>query len=188
MASMGGTLADTVGESARQRLVWLALLAMPLLLPVALPGMGLAVGALCVFVAHGLCVGRSLPLPGWLARRELNARVNTLLGRMASRTVKLIGRVSRPRMLLLSNKSARRLNGLMLTVSGLAMAVPVPIVSFDNVLPALAIVLLSWGLRLRDGVLLLAGYAATVIAVVFVIFLWWGGSVVATELMQVLWR
>lgn len=40
LASMGGTLADTIGEGARQRLVWLGLLAMPLLFPVALPGTG----------------------------------------------------------------------------------------------------------------------------------------------------
>ncbi|MHB1360957.1 MAG: hypothetical protein ACYCWC_15420, partial [Rhodocyclaceae bacterium] len=31
LASMGGTLADSVGQSSRQRLVWLGLLAMPLL-------------------------------------------------------------------------------------------------------------------------------------------------------------
>ena len=28
---------------------------------------------------------------------------------------------------------------------------PVPVISFDNVLPALAMVLTAWGLRLRDG-------------------------------------
>ena len=75
LASMGGTLADTVGDSTRQRLVWLGLLALPLLFPVALPGMGTAVGALCVLVAFGMCSGRSLALPRWVAKQELNARV-----------------------------------------------------------------------------------------------------------------
>ena len=188
VASMGSTLADTIGENARQRLVWLGLLAMPLLFPVALPGMGTAVGVLCMLVALGLCTGQSVPLPRWLARRELNARVQTLLAGMVSRAVNLIGPVSRPRMLSLSNKPARMLNGLMLLAAGLSMAVPVPIISFDNVLPALAIVLMSWGLRLRDGALLLAGYLATAIAVASVMLLWWGGSVVVTELLSVLWR
>lgn len=185
---MGRTLADTIGESARQRLVWLGLLAMPLLFPVALPGMGTAVGVLSMLVAFGLCTGVSVPLPRWLAKRELNARVQTLLASMASRAVNLLGPVSRPRMLSLSNKPVRMLNGLVLTAAGLSMAVPVPIVSFDNVLPALAIVLISWGLRLRDGVMLLAGYLATAVAVASVMLLWWGGSVVATELSSVLWR
>ena len=68
------------------------------------------------------------------------------------------------------------------------MAVPVPMISFDNVLPALAMVLMAWGLRLRDGVMLLAGYLVTATAVASVMLLWWGGSVLATELVSVLWR
>ena len=53
LSAMGGTLADTIGHDSRQRLVWLALLAMPLLFPVALPGMGSAVGVFCLVIAFG---------------------------------------------------------------------------------------------------------------------------------------
>lgn len=182
LASMGGTLADTIGESNRQRLVWLGLLALPLLFPVALPGMGSAVGALCLLIATGLCTGQSLPLPAWLARRELNLRVKSLLAAMVNRTIHVLARVGRPRMLPLSNKPARLFNGSMLFVAGLSMMVPVPVISFDNVLPALAIVLIAWGLRLRDGLMLLAGYLATVVAVASVVLLWWGGSQVVSYL------
>lgn len=188
VASMGGTLADTIGRSARQRLVWLGLLAMPLLFPVALPGMASAVGALCVFVAFGLCTGRSLPLPHWLGQRELGARAHALLARMVRRVIGTIARVGRPRMLPLSNRPARLLNGLMLAAAGVAMAVPVPMISFDNVLPALAMVLIAWGLRLRDGLMLLAGYFVTATAVASVVLLWWGGSVAAMALVSALWR
>ena len=45
LASMDGTMAEALGQSNRQRLVWLSLLAMPLLFPVALPGMASVVGA-----------------------------------------------------------------------------------------------------------------------------------------------
>ncbi|MEY4505459.1 MAG: hypothetical protein RL297_37 [Pseudomonadota bacterium] len=182
LASMGGTLSDTIGQSNRQRLVWLGLLALPLLFPIALPGMGSAVGALCVLIAIGLCTGQSLQLPAWLARRELNLRVKSLLIAMINRTLHLLARAARPRMLPLSNKPASLLNGSMLFVAGLSMMVPVPVISFDNVLPALAIVLISWGLRLRDGLMLLAGYLATVVAVASVMLLWWGGSQVVTYL------
>ena len=82
---MGGTFAETVGENNRQRLVWLSLLAMPLLFPVALPGMASAVGAFCLFIAFGLCMGRSVPLPNWLAKRELNGPIKALLAKMVSR-------------------------------------------------------------------------------------------------------
>jgi hypothetical protein len=179
---MGNTVADTVGHGARQRLVWLALLATPLLLPVALPGMASAVGVLCLLVAYGLSMGRSPDLPGWLGKRVLGDRVKSLLAKMVQRSVDIMSRMGRPRMLALSNQPTRLLNGLMLAIAGLSMAVPVPMISFDNVLPALAIVLLAWGLRLRDGLMLLAGYVATAVAVASVVALWWGGSVLVTDL------
>ncbi len=183
LASMGGTFADTVGTHHRQRLVWLSLLAMPLLFPVALPGMATAVGAFCLLIACGLGLGRSVPLPAWLGRRELHGRVQALLVRMVGRVVRVIARMGRPRLLSLSHPSARVFNGFMLSAAGLSMMVPVPIISFDNVLPALAIVLIAWGLRLRDGLMLLAGHLVTLVAMASVVLLWWGGAQVITELL-----
>ena len=184
MASMEGTLADAVGQSNRQRLLWLGLLAMPLLFPVALPGMASAVGAFSLLIAYGLFIGRPAPLPDWLAAREMNGRARTLLKSMISRAIKVMAVLGRPRMLPLSNTPFRILNGVMLAVAGLSMMMPVPIISFDNVLPALAIVLICWGLRLRDGLMLVAGYLVTVLAVTSVVFLWWGGAAIAAELIS----
>ena len=184
LASMNGTMADAVGQSNRQRMVWLSLLAMPLLFPVALPGMATVVGAFCILIAFGLFSGQPVPLPAWLARREINARARMLLERMIGRVINVIARLGRPRMLRLSDRPARVVNGLMLSAAGLTMMVPVPIISFDNVLPALAIVLIAWGLRLRDGLMLLGGYLVTLAAIASVILLWWGGTVAATELLS----
>lgn len=64
------------------------------------------------------------------------------------------------------------------------MMMPVPIISFDNVLPALAIVLIAWGLRLRDGLMLLAGYLVTLAAVGSVALLLWGGTRIVTEFLS----
>lgn len=186
LASMNGTMADAVGQSNRQRMVWLSLLAMPLLVPVALPGMASVVGAFSILIAFGLLSGQPVPLPAWLARREMNDRARMLLERMTSRVIQVIARWGRPRMLRLSDKPARIANGLMLCAAGLSMMIPVPIISFDNVLPALAIVLISWGLRLRDGLMLLAGYLVTLAAVASVGLLWWGGTVAATELLSLM--
>lgn len=184
LASMNGTMADAVGQSNRQRVVWLSLLAMPLLFPVALPGMATVVGALCMLIAFGLFSGQPMPLPAWIARREMNARARLLLERMISRVVNVIARWGRPRMLRLSDRPARVVNGLMLAAAGLSMMIPVPIISFDNVLPALAIVLISWGLRLRDGLMLLGGYLVTLAALASVLLLWWGGTAAAAELLS----
>lgn len=186
LASMNGTMADALGQSNRQRVVWLGLLAMPLLFPVALPGMASAVGAVCLLVAVGVVIGQPVPLPGWLARRELNGRARALLERMLGRVVNVIASWGRPRLLTLSDRPARVMNGLMLSAAGLSMMIPVPIISFDNVLPALAIVLMSWGLRLRDGLMLLGGYLVTLAAVASVMLLWWGGASAAAEVLSLI--
>ncbi|HRP67093.1 MAG TPA: exopolysaccharide biosynthesis protein [Thauera sp.] len=186
LASMNGTMGDALGQSNRQRVVWLGLLAMPLLFPVALPGMASAVGALSLLIAFGVLVGQPLPLPGWLARREMNGRARALLERMLGRVVNVIALWGRPRLLPLSDRPARVLNGMMLSAAGLSMMVPVPIISFDNVLPALAIVLMSWGLRLRDGLMLLGGYLVTLAAAASVLLLWWGGASAANELLSLI--
>lgn len=183
LAAMGPTVAETVGQGTRQRLVWLGFLASPLLFPIALPGMASAVGTLCMLVALGLCMDRSMPLPHWLGQRELSERVQSLLARMMGRVVRTMARWGRPRWLSLSSSRARWVNGLVLATAGFAMVVPVPMITFDNVLPALAIVLITWGLRLRDGLMLLAGYVATAAALASVLLMWWGGSVVATKLL-----
>lgn len=146
--------------------------------------MASAVGAFSLLIAYGLFIGRPAPLPDWLAAREMNGRARTLLKSMISRAIKVMAVLGRPRMLPLSNTPFRILNGVMLAVAGLSMMMPVPIISFDNVLPALAIVLICWGLRLRDGLMLVAGYLVTVLAVTSVVFLWWGGAAIAAELIS----
>jgi hypothetical protein len=183
LAAMGGNLGEAVGTDHRQRLVGLSLLAMPLLFPVALPGMASAVGAFCLLVAAGLLLGRTVPLPRWLATTPLNARVRQLLVAAVGRVIKVLARFGRPRLLPLTHPSLRPLQGFAWLADGLSLIVPVPMISFDNVLPALAMVLIAWGLRLRDGLMLLTGYFVTLLAVVSVAGLWWGGAYVVSEIL-----
>lgn len=182
LSALGDTVADTVGNSNRERLVWLGLLATPLLFPVALPGMATAVGLLCVVVSVGVALGHPIALPAWLGRRALHPRAKALLSNASQKALRLVGRFARPRLLGLSDQPLRLINGVVLATAGLSMAVPVPMITFDNVLPALGIVLLAWGLRLRDGLMVLAGYLATLSAVASLVLFWWGGTVLVGAL------
>lgn len=175
-SAAGLSLQDALGGHPRQRLTWLGLFSLPLLLPVAIPGMASMVGALCMLVAAGIALARPIPLPAWLAQRRLPPRAGALVARLLPRVLAQLAPVSRPRWIALSNPGLRLLNGGVLGLAGLSMVAPVPVISFDNVLPAAAIVLLSWGLRVRDGWLLVVGYLTTVVAVCSVLLLWWGGA------------
>lgn len=179
-----GTLADVIGRHPRQQLTWLGLLAAPLLLPVAIPGMATTVGAFCLLVALSLLLGKPLALPGWLGRRQVPDALHGPLHRVLHRLAGVLGRISQPRLLALSSPRWRLPNALMLALAGASMMTPMPLVSFDNVVPAVAIALLAWGLRVRDGGLLLAGYVTTVLAWLYVGLLWWAGAEILLWLSQ----
>lgn len=171
-----GSLGQLIGRHPRQQLTWLGLLAAPLLLPVAIPGMATTVGAFCLLVALSVALARPFPLPAWLGRRHVPHALHGPLHRVLHRLAGLLGRISQPRLLALSGPRWRWLNGGMLALAGASMMTPMPLVSFDNVVPAAAIALLAWGLRVRDGGMLLAGYVATVLAWLYVGLLWWAGA------------
>ncbi len=179
-----GSLGQLIGRHPRQQLTWLGLLAAPLLLPVAIPGMATTVGAFCLLVALSVALARPFPLPAWLGRRHVPHALHGPLHRVLHRLAGLLGRISQPRLLALSGPRWRWLNGGMLALAGASMMTPMPLVSFDNVVPAAAIALLAWGLRVRDGGLLLAGYAATVLAWLYVGLLWWAGAEILLWLAQ----
>ena len=171
-----GTLGEVIGRHPRQQLTWLGLLAAPLLLPLAIPGMATTVGAFCLLVALSVALARPFPLPAWLGRRHVPHALHGPLHRVLHSLAGVLGRISQPRLLALSGPRWRWLNGGMLALAGASMMTPMPLVSFDNVVPAAAIALLAWGLRVRDGGLLLAGYVATVLAWLYVGLLWWAGA------------
>jgi hypothetical protein len=138
--------------------------------------MATTIGALCVLLALGVALNRPLRLPGWLGRRSLPPRAAELLCRWSARAFATIAAIVRPRWIAVTGRGARILNGAFLAIAGLALMTPVPLVSFDNVLPAAAVILLAWGLRSRDGLVLATGYATTLVAVGSVVLLWWGGA------------
>jgi hypothetical protein len=75
---------------------WLGLLALPLLLPLTVPGMATSVGALCLLLAGGLLLARPVALPSWLAQRRLppalGERLQGLLARFNQRLLTRTGR------------------------------------------------------------------------------------------------
>ncbi len=106
-----GRVEDALGSHTRQQLGWLGFATLPLLFPVALPGMAMTIGALCVLIAMGVAVNRPLRLPGWLGRRSLPPRAAALLQRWSVRALGTIGAVVRPRWIGLTGRGLRRRRG-----------------------------------------------------------------------------
>lgn len=150
-------------------LVFCGVLAAPFLLPVTVPGMSTVLGLPMLLIGFAVMVSRVPWLPERLLNRSLPAEtVRSVLARVrgwAERFEHLV----RPRLLGLTGGSVINfLNGALVIAAVLLLMAPIPFVPFVNSIPALAIMLLCFGMAERDGVVILLGYVTTVVAAVYV--------------------
>ena len=151
-------------------LIFLGLLSL-----IPIPGATTLTGVPLIFVAVQLMMGRETL---WLQRRLMSAgvdRANFCKG-LERRLgwIERAERLTRPRLLWAVSGPGERLIGLACLLMALVLVLPL---WFGNLLPALAVILLSLALLQRDGLLVLLGFAAAIGSFV-VLFLVWG-SVVA---------
>lgn len=169
------TLRELLGSVGEQGLlVFCALLGVPFLLPVSLPGMSTALGTPMLLIGIAIVLNR---VP-WLPRRVLEytlpgATVQHVLDRAmhaASRFEHLV----KPRLsTVTSTLAVNRLHGLTLIVTVIVLMAPLPLVPFANTLPAIGIILLCLGIAERDGALVLLGYGVSLLAALYVGVLLW---------------
>ena len=164
--SPDGTI--TLGEivqrlRARAFGVLLILFAAPMLIPTP-PGFSTLAAVLIVVVAlQFLLVRRSLWLPGRLARRSVQtAFLARVVGWVAPK-LRRIERWSRPRAVGMTRLRARRPLGVLILLLAAIMALPIPVIG--NTPPAIAIVLMGFGMLERDGAWVGAGVAVGFVAI-----------------------
>jgi len=150
-------------------LVFCGVLAAPFLLPLTVPGMSTVLGLPMLLIGFAVMVSRVPWLPERLLNRSLPApTVRGVLAKVrgwAERFEHLV----RPRLLgLTGGRMVNFVNGGLVIVAVLLLMAPIPLVPFINSLPALAIILLCFGMAERDGVVILLGYGMTVVSAVYV--------------------
>jgi hypothetical protein len=131
--------------------------------------MSTVLGLPMLLIGFAVMVSRVPWLPERLLNRSLLAEtVRSVLARVrgwAERFEHLV----RPRLLGLTGGSVINfLNGALVIAAVLLLMAPIPFVPFVNSIPALAIMLLCFGMAERDGVVILLGYVTTVVAAVYV--------------------
>lgn len=138
-------------------------LALPFLQPVPLLGLSTPVGLAIAILGALMALGR----PPWLPKRYLDrelppggvvrvVRTGQYLLRRAERFIRPRGQWFH------SHRWARPIAGAVIAISGLELALPLPI-AFTNSLPAIVIVTTAVGLLEEDALLLAAGEAASLL-------------------------
>lgn len=150
-------LMEAIGEQGL--LLLCAVLSLPFLIPVSIPGVSTVFGLGIILLGAAVTLNR---LP-WLPQRILDRQIETeRLRPTLEKGVGLVEKVDRyvkPRLgALTDNAVMDRINGLMLVFCGLLLMAPFGFVPFSNTLPAVAILLLCFGMIQRDGLFVLLGY------------------------------
>ena len=115
-----------------------------------------------MIAALQMLFGHSHPwLPGFLRRVRLRRDLVLASMRRLTAAFRRVGLRSRRRLRLVSSGGGRRLLALSAFLASLVVLVPIP---FGNQLPALAVAAFGFGLVRRDGVMILAGHALTLLA------------------------
>jgi len=159
-------LFELIGEQG----LWFlcALLCIPFLIPVSIPGVSTVFGAAIILIGVAILMNR---IP-WLPRRIMDRPIATaqLIPTLekGAQTVARIDKMIRPRMLKLTEGAVmNRVNGLALVFGGVLLIFPLGLIPFSNTLPALAILFLVVGVLQRDGIFVLLGYLMLVVTVIY---------------------
>lgn len=163
------TLRDLVRLIGEQGLLLLcALLTIPFLLPVSIPGVSTVFGLAIILISVGVTTNRTPWLPKQIMDRPLDAEKLAPILRRGCGIVERVERVIRPRIKAITQGAlAGRVNGLALILGGVLLMFPLGLVPFSNTLPAFAILFLCLGISQRDGVFVLAGYALLLATIVY---------------------
>ena len=145
-----------------------AVLTVPFLLPVSIPGVSTVFGLAILLLGIGITLNLMPWLPSQIMDRSINA---DKLKHVLQRGINLVARVEnviRQRIsVLTSGTFAGRVNGLAIVAGAVLLMLPLGLVPFSNTLPAFGILFLCIGMSQRDGVLLIAGYGMLVATVLY---------------------
>ena len=136
-----------------------ALLCVPFLIPVSIPGVSTVFALAILMLAIGVTLNRTPWLPRQILDRGIDAQK---LRRVLQRGDTILAKLetfTRQRISFLTNGAlAGRVNGLAIIAGAFLLMLPLGLVPFSNTLPAIAILLLALGASQRDGALVIGGY------------------------------
>jgi len=117
---------------------------------------------LVVFSAQ-MFIGMNAPkLPLWLAKKEVKRSVLATMVQKSSPYLRKVERILKPRLSLMSHVIAERIVGFFLLGFSSFILVPLPL---SNFIPGLGILITSFGLMGKDGLIIILGIAVGIMGI-----------------------
>ena len=148
-----GQLIESFGNRAFGALLFI--FAVPVALPIAIPGISAVLGAPLLFLSWQLMRGRERPWLPEVMRSRSFRRVGFvgMLQRVLP-SIQCVERLVGPRLIWLTNRRGEQVIGLLAFTLALVLFLPIP---FGNTVPALAIAIMALAVLERDGVAAVTG-------------------------------
>ena len=152
-----------------------ALMTLPFLFPVSIPGVSTVFGAAILLIGVAIPLNRLPWLPAFVADRQLDWHKLQPVLQRGVRVLNKLDRYLKPQRLAVLSQSAvmNRINGLALIFAAVLLMMPLGLVPFSNTLPAVAILFLAVGISQRDGAVVAAGYVMNAATVIYFGLLAW---------------
>lgn len=142
------------------------------LIPLPPPAPSIISIPLAIF-AFQMMIGLKSPrLPKRIARMTVKRSILITLVRISSPYISRVERILRPRLIFMSSILAERLIGALAFLFSTSILLPIP---FSNFIPGLGILIISFGLTSRDGLIMIFGIFVGLIGmIVSAMTIFWG--------------
>jgi hypothetical protein len=161
--------------------LFILLLSLPFLFPIAIPGLSVPFGLVIMFIGVRIGTGRKPALPRFILGRKISYTTLERIVKTGLRLCEKMEKLVKPRMHFLQRSPAMiNLIGAGIASGGLLLCLPLPpLIPLSNTIPAASILLLTAGMMERDGLMVLLGYVTNIAAWIYftVMFLIIGGGI-----------
>ncbi len=165
--------------------VLLILFAAPISIPMP-PGFSTVAAVGILLVASQLAIGRtSIWVPQRLGYKSVPTHQLVRVINWVVPKLQRVERWSKPRAIRLTRLRARQPLGILIIVMAIIMALPIPIVG--NTPPAIAIILIGFGMLQRDGYWVAAGVAVALVDIAVIVGLGLGLTHAAEYFLPTAW-
>jgi hypothetical protein len=169
-----GLIIDTTQERAFG--VLMAFLCLPFVQPIPLPGLSIPFGIALLLLGAQIAIRRNRPwLPKRMLRLKLPQKFGTKLIAFVARIFKPLEKIVRPRLLFMQNRWSLTVVGVALAVDGIFLTF-LPAFPGSNLIPGWLALIKILGITEEDGICLILGTLATLLAVVALVFVTMMGS------------
>lgn len=124
------------------------------------PGYGGTIAIAIIGFAIAMMADAPLVLPGWVGQRRLPVKALMRVTDLFARIARSVGKLSRPRLTMMSAPALRPFLGLFIIAVSLPMMLPIP---FINAVPNVGICILCLGWINRDALAIMVGIVVALI-------------------------